>query len=580
MKKRFAVLIAVLPAVLLAQEDGGTARIAGQWQMSVDTPHGTVKGGLAVQQDGSKIKGTYTAEQFGALKLSGNVEGKKVSFRIELPGGEATFALNGKVDGDKMSGSTEMGGGWTATREGGQAAAKPVPGTVTAYHTVDGDKMGGSTEMGGGWTATREGGQAAAKPVLGTVTAFKVDTLEFGVKPDSGSPIAVKVGPETDVVTIPPSETGLAKAKPAKLTDIALGDRVLVSFVDGMAEARRIVLISADDIARRNERERLDWQRRGISGIVASAGGGVVTLEQRTPQGVKTTTITVSGKAKVRRYAPDSVKFTDAQPSALGEIAAGDQVQARGEKNDDGSLSAEEIVFGTFLTRVGKVTAVNADSREIRIEDLATKQTLTVRVAEGSQLKALPDMRGMMAGMPPGMPHGAPAAAGASFDIKQTLESAAGGRDRRRESGHRDRGDQHAGREQRRADRHHAPGQRRFPDSGGAGADRRRGRDGGHLADARRHVDGSRRRADPSGDHSMRASAMRASAMRASALLPALLACLSAAQAQPSLRGTVTDPSGAAVPGAVGAASERGGRRQDGRRYRRGGAWRRGPPSA
>jgi len=382
--KRSAVFLAVLSALLYAQE---SASVAGKWQMSVDTPHGVVKGDLEVKQDGSKITGTYTVEQIGALALSGKVEGKKVSFGIELPGGEMTLAFTGTADGDSMSGTTQLGGAWTAT-----------------------------------WV----GAQSAPKPVLGTVTAFQVDTLEFGVKPDGGSPLLVKVGPETDVVTIPPGESGLAKSKPAKATDIALGDRVLVSFVDGMTEARRIVLIPAGDIARRNEAERLDWQRRGISGIVSSTNGGVVTLEQRTPQGVKTAVITVTGKTRIRRYAPDSVKFTDAQPSVLGEIAAGDQLQARGPKSDDGTrLAAEEIVFGTFLTKVGTVMAVNPDAREIRIEDLATKKTLTVRVTAGSQLKMLPDMRAAMSGTPHSplpTPTGYPGRDSESFDIKQILE--------------------------------------------------------------------------------------------------------------------------------------------------------------
>ncbi|SPF36370.1 conserved hypothetical protein [Candidatus Sulfopaludibacter sp. SbA4] len=369
--------MAVLSALLYAQD---SASIAGKWQLTMDTPHGTVKGDLAVQQDGSKVTGTCSAEPFGSMALSGNVEGKKVSLSLTLPGGDATFGFSGTVDGATMSGTTQLGGAWSATRAG---------------------------------TA------AAPKPVLGTVAAFKADTLEFAVKPDNGATVLVKVGPETEVVTIPPGESGLAKAKPAKVTDLALGDRVLVSFVDGMVEARRIVLISADDIARRDEAERLDWQQRGTSGVVASVNGAVVTIEQRTPQGVKTTAVTVTGKTRIRRYAPDSVKFTDAQPGALGEIAVGDQVQARGRKSDDGSrLAADEVVSGTFLTKVGTVTAVNPDSREIVIEDLRTKEALTVRVTAGSQLKMLPDMRAMMSGQP----HGAPANEGAQFDIKQVLE--------------------------------------------------------------------------------------------------------------------------------------------------------------
>lgn len=271
---------------------------------------------------------------------------------------------------------------------------------------------------------------AAPKPVLGTVTAFRVEALEFGVTPDGGAPVLVKVGPETEVVTIPPGERGLEKAKPAKVTDIELGDRVLVSFVEGLEEARRIVLMPAGEIARRNEAERLDWQQRGVSGIVAARNGDEIALEQRTPQGVKKTAIRVTEKTRIRRYAPDSVKFTDAQPSTAGEIAPGDQVQARGRKNEDGrEMAAEEIVFGTFLSKVGAVLAVNVEAGEIRMEDLATKKVLTVRVTAGSRLKSLPDMKTMFAAMiQAGKAHAAEghAAEGhanpANFDLKQMLE--------------------------------------------------------------------------------------------------------------------------------------------------------------
>src|ERR1700737_2737439 len=84
---------------------------------------------------------------------------------------------------------------------------------------------------------------APPKPILGTVTEFKVDALELGVKPDNSEAVFLKFGPETQVVRIPPGERGLEKAAPAHVSEIAPGDRVMVSFADGMPEARRIVLI-------------------------------------------------------------------------------------------------------------------------------------------------------------------------------------------------------------------------------------------------------------------------------------------------------------------------------------------------
>src|SRR5579862_5925992 len=132
---------------------------------------------------------------------------------------------------------------------------------------------------------------APPKSILGTVTEFKMSSLEIGLKADSGAARLFKISPQTEVVQVAPGERDLAKAKKIRVTDLALNDRVLVSFVDGMTEARRIVMISADDIEKRNEAERLDWQRRGITGIVAAKNGDEITLHMRTVKGPPEMTI-------------------------------------------------------------------------------------------------------------------------------------------------------------------------------------------------------------------------------------------------------------------------------------------------
>jgi ribosomal protein L21E len=234
---------------------------------------------------------------------------------------------------------------------------------------------------------------AQQKTVLGTVTKFQVDSLELGIQSDAGGAVLLKVGPETQVVQIPPGERDLSKAKPAKVTDLMLGDRIMVSFVDGLTDARRIVLIAADDIARRNEAERLDWQRRGISGSIAETNPEQIVVEIRTPKGAVRKTITVTSKTVVRRYAPDSVKFTEATPSSIEEMRKGDQVKFRGDPR------AEDIVFGTFESHVGAVTAIHREAGDIEIEDMASKKTITVHLTADSRLRLMPDMRKMFAAM-------------------------------------------------------------------------------------------------------------------------------------------------------------------------------------
>jgi hypothetical protein len=250
--------------------------------------------------------------------------------------------------------------------------------------TAAGDKMSGTTGMGGAWSATREAKKAA---LLGTVMEFKVASLEIGVKPDGGETVFSKIAPDTQIVRIPVGERDLAKAQPAQLREISLGDRVLVSFVEGMTEARRIVLVAASEISKRNDSERMDWQRRGNSGVVTAKNGDEFALQIQTPQGLKTKTVSVNAKTNVRRYAPDSVRFADAQPSSYAEIAVGDQVRERGD------AIAEDIVFGTFLTNLGSVTALDRAKQEIRIEEVGTHKPMTIRLTADSKLKMMPTFK-------------------------------------------------------------------------------------------------------------------------------------------------------------------------------------------
>ena len=102
---------------LLAEDGAKTAQVAGDWQMSMETPHGTMAGPLKLQQDASRITGSFETEHAGKLTLTGKVDGKKVTFSMEAPGGMA-LTFNGSVDGEKMTGTVDpMGSTWSATRK-------------------------------------------------------------------------------------------------------------------------------------------------------------------------------------------------------------------------------------------------------------------------------------------------------------------------------------------------------------------------------------------------------------------------------------------------------------------------------
>ncbi len=339
-------------------QDVAPSSITGKWQMSMETPHGVVTGPFEIGQDHAKLTISFRTEMFGAISGTGSVEENRVSFSLSVPNGPQGFALSG---------------------------------------TVDGSKMGGTTEMGGNWSATLQSAHAT-KTVLGAVSDFRVKSLELGVKPDTGGgSVWLKFTADTEVLLAAPGEKDLSHALPARITDLARGDRVLVSFVEGMDEARRIVVVSASDIARRDAAERLDWEKRGITGVVASRDGDQIVVETRSPEGAERTTLALTPNTTIRRYAPDSVKFADAQPASAAEIAVGDQLRARGDRSQDGSFTAQDVVFGAFLTTLGTVESVDRDKSELRLLDLASKKPLVVRLTADTQMKKLPQIHEMSA---------------------------------------------------------------------------------------------------------------------------------------------------------------------------------------
>jgi hypothetical protein len=102
-------------------------------------------------------------------------------------------------------------------------------------------------------------------------------------------------------------------------------------------------------------------------------------------------TIGLAANAVLLRYAPDSVKFSDAKPSAFDQIKVGDQMRALGTKSEDGGrFTAEKLVSGTFRNIGVTVVSVDVQSRAISTKDLNSGQPLLVRTNVDSKLHRLP----------------------------------------------------------------------------------------------------------------------------------------------------------------------------------------------
>jgi hypothetical protein len=238
-------------------------------------------------------------------------------------------------------------------------------------------------------------GPAAPARPLGTIKSISGNSLILST--DAGVSYSVSVGDAARILRIEPGAKDLKNASPLTLSDLQVGDRILVMgkiSEDGHSvAATSVIAMKKADVASKQEHDRQDWQRRGVGGLVSAVdtATGTITITARAAAGSKDVAIHTSKDTILRRYAPDSVNFDDAKPSSLGEIKPGDQVLARGTRSADGSeLAAEEIVSGAFRNIAGTISSIDTASSTINVMDLIAKKPVDVKITQDSQLRKLP----------------------------------------------------------------------------------------------------------------------------------------------------------------------------------------------
>lgn len=258
----------------------------------------------------------------------------------------------------------------------------------------------------------------SAARALGTVKT--VDGSKFTLATDAGTDVQIAIQDATRIVKIPPGQKDLRNAVPLQLHDIEVGDRLLVG--GKLADDGKTVLATTVIVNKRAEIEQYkqqqeeDWQKRGIGGLVSAvdATGGTITISTTVAGAKKTVTIQVSKITIIRRYAPDSVKFENAQPSTLDRIQPGDQVRARGAISADGaSFAADEIVSGAFHNISGTIASIDPAKGTLSVKDLATKKVFVIEVTADSEVRRLPPFIAQriamrLKGVTPGGPSGGP----------------------------------------------------------------------------------------------------------------------------------------------------------------------------
>ncbi len=238
-----------------------------------------------------------------------------------------------------------------------------------------------------GQTPSASPATSAVNGVIGEVKAIDAAAKQMVVRDDKGVIFAVNLSDKTQYKRMAPGERTMTSATDITLADVGQGDRVWARWRAGSDQktvpSAQVVVMSKADVAKKQEQERAEWRKRGVSGIVTSVNPSTkeITVTSRslmgTPQAV---IIPITDKVLMRRYPPDTIpKYSEAKPSTFEEVKVEDQLRALGDKSADGTrLTAEEVVFGTFKVVGGTVTAIDVAANQIKINDLKTKKPITI----------------------------------------------------------------------------------------------------------------------------------------------------------------------------------------------------------
>jgi len=127
-------------ALLAATPAFAQTTVAGDWNVTVNSPQGSNTTLVTFKQDGEKISGVFKSQRGELPFEGGTLTGKelKFTFTVETQGMQLPITLAGTVadDGATMTGKADFGGfaegDWSAKRAEAGAASTTTPAATTA----------------------------------------------------------------------------------------------------------------------------------------------------------------------------------------------------------------------------------------------------------------------------------------------------------------------------------------------------------------------------------------------------------------------------------------------------------------
>ena len=136
--------------------------------------------------------------------------------------------------------------------------------------------------------------QAAVTQSLGTVKAINGNVITLTL--DAGTDATVNVQDTTKIVQVAPGQKDLKTATPIHISDLQVGDRILVRSRAAddpkSVAALGIIAMKRTDVDAKKTQDREDWQKSGVGGLVKEVdpATGNITISVPAPAGPAKTT--------------------------------------------------------------------------------------------------------------------------------------------------------------------------------------------------------------------------------------------------------------------------------------------------
>lgn len=132
------VLAALVLGAAPAFAQAPAASVAGDWEVTINSPQGSNTSRVTLKQDGDKVSGLFKSPAgelpFEGGTLTGNE--LKFVFTVNFQGNPLPITLTGKVDGGSIAGKADFGGfaegDWSGKKIDASTAAAAAPAAAAA----------------------------------------------------------------------------------------------------------------------------------------------------------------------------------------------------------------------------------------------------------------------------------------------------------------------------------------------------------------------------------------------------------------------------------------------------------------